>query len=84
MIVGHSCRNPCFSGLFLAIDNWRIYNARCQKVAILVLVDFSLQFEYNKAYETTKYVAILVLVDFSLNNEIFSKDLKEDLSQSLF
>ena len=37
-------RNPCFSGLSLAIGKGDLWTLDWTKVAILVLVDFPLQF----------------------------------------
>ncbi len=59
-------RNPCFSGLSLAIIFRKICYQGGNDVAILILVDFPLQFENAVEIWTAMGVAILILVDFPL------------------
>ena len=56
-------RNPYFIGILSAIGWWGIYTKIYRWVAILILLESFLQYDYKKTYLTLNDVAILILLE---------------------
>ena len=63
--ISSRCFNPCFNGFFSSIKTSRS-KSNVYQVSILVLMDSSLQCNWNAIHLQAQLVSILVLMDSSL------------------